>query len=214
MGSVSTAVGVPLAAFGLAVPERGRIGARRSWVCANGTTVGGVLVVAAVAGVAATIIGGRFGWSPELPAFLISAVVGTVVSVVDVRRHRLPHVFTVPAYVACAACLVAASIAGHDYAPLTRSVIAAAGVHLTFLGLALVFPGQLGLGDVVVAGWLSMTLGWLGATQVLAGVVAGFLLQAVVVAVIALSGRFRRRMVLPLGPALVAGWFVVVVCVR
>jgi leader peptidase (prepilin peptidase)/N-methyltransferase len=80
-----------------------------------------------------------------------------------------------------------------------------------FLAVALALPGQLGLGDVVLIGWIAMTLAWLGWDRLGVGLLAGLLLQAVAAAV-ALVWLRRRNMDagLPMGAALVAGWLLAV----
>lgn len=161
-----------------------------------------------VAGSAAGVVAARVGWSPALPAVVLSAVVGVVLAVVDVRSRRLPYVFTVPMYVVCFICFGAGSIATGDYASFVRSVLAGATAFAAFMLLALVFAGQLGLGDVLLTGWLAMSLGWFGWDRVLVGLLAGLILQALIGVVIWTRHRAGPRHTLPLGPALLAGWLI------
>ncbi|WP_298384500.1 hypothetical protein [Ferrimicrobium sp.] len=69
-----------------------------------------------------------------------------------------------------------------------------------YVVLALGFPGQLGLGGVRFGGLLG--LGWLGWPDMMIGTIVAWLLAALVVAV----HRPSRPRMLPLAPALIAGF--------
>jgi hypothetical protein len=67
-------------------------------------------------------------------------------------------------------------------------------------------PGQLGLGDVLMIGWIALTLGWLGWEQLGIGLLAGLLLQATAAATLMALRHRPKEGGLPMGPASVAGW--------
>lgn len=87
-GVAGVAVGLPAAVACLAYPARGRflIGTihpqRQSPALA--------CAVAAVAGAASGLVGARLGRHPVLPAFVLAAVVGLTLAVIDLRVRRLP----------------------------------------------------------------------------------------------------------------------------
>ena len=135
----------------------GRLGltrapARLAWACA-------------VASAADGLIAWRLGASPALPAYLFFGVLGSALVVLDVSTRRLPNHLVLPSYpIAIILLGLAASISG-DWWPLAR-----AGIGLLVLGgffgaLAVAFPGQLGLGDVKLAGILGLYLAWFGSSE-------------------------------------------------
>ncbi len=207
-GVVGLVAGVPAAGATLAAPAEGPIRLPNRWWLGGEASLVRVGTVAAAAGATTAAVGVRLGWSLALPAFVASAVVGMVLAVIDVRQRRLPYVFTVPMYALCLICFGAESILTGDYSPLVRSALAGAATFAGFLLLALMFAGQLGLGDVVLTGWLAMCLGWLGWDRVALGLLAGLILQALVGAVSRARDGPGPRRTLPMGPALVAGWLV------
>ncbi|MBB2943267.1 hypothetical protein FB565_002980 [Actinoplanes lutulentus] len=82
-------------------------------------------------------------------------------------------------------------------------------VAVLMLGVALGFPGQLGLGDVGLAGTIATSLGWLSPATAALGFAAGCAVQMMVV--IGMTWRARGQGVkLPLGPALLAGWLLAI----
>jgi leader peptidase (prepilin peptidase)/N-methyltransferase len=201
-GVAGAVIGVPLAGLGSAVPDHGGIKFPARWWLGGAAPVTWRLTVPAVGGLVAGVVAARTGWSLALPAFMLAAVVGVALAVVDVRVRRLPYVFTVPMYAVCLACFGAESIVNGHYWPFVRSILACATTFAAFLMLALVFAGQLGLGDVVLTGWLAMSLGWLGWDRVGVGLLAELILQALVGAVSWTRRRAGGRQMLPMGPAL------------
>jgi leader peptidase (prepilin peptidase)/N-methyltransferase len=207
-GIVGLVAGLPAAAVAFAVPAEGRLVVPARWWLGGGVSLAGVAAMVVAAGVAAAGVGVRLGWSLALPVYVLSVVVGAVLAVVDVRRHRLPYVLTVPTAAACLVCFGVASVVADDYAAVMRAVLAGAAAFVGFLLLALAFAGRLGLGDVVLVGWLAMSLGWLGWDRVGLGLLTGLILQAL--GGVALVARRRTWLAdkLPMGPALLVGWLV------
>ena len=167
--------------------------------------------VAALTGAAAGLVGARLGWSLVLPAFIGASVIGVVLAVVDVRQRRLPFLLSGLVYGGCVACFGVESVLASSFGPFGRSVVAGLVVAFAFLALALAMPGQLGLGDVALVGWIAMTLGWLGWGHLVGGLVVGLALQAAGAVVLLVLRRKTVRGELPMGPALLAGWLVAVV---
>ncbi|GAB3350935.1 prepilin peptidase [Modestobacter lapidis] len=147
----------------------------------------------------------RFGLTWQLPAFLVLAVVAVLLAVIDLRHQLLPNRILLPAFAGGAVLLLGAAAATGAWGELVRAVLGAVGLFAVFLALALVSPGGLGLGDVKLAGLLGLYLGWLGWGAVLAGGVAGFLVQAAVAVALLAVRRVRRDTELPFGPAMLVG---------
>jgi leader peptidase (prepilin peptidase) / N-methyltransferase len=203
-GVAGVGVGLPTAGFCLGYSAQGCprvsvISSLRQSPALPGT-------VAAVAGVASGLVAARLGWSPVLPAFLLAAVVGVTLAVTDLRVRRLSFVLSGIVYGGCAVNLCAEAISAQDYGPLGRAAAAGLAVSAAFLGVALALPGQLGLGDVVLAGWIASTLGWLGWSNLVLGLVTGVVFQLVAVVTLVASHRASRSALLPMGPALWIGW--------
>ena len=147
----------------------------------------------------------RTGLSWELPAFLLLAVVGVLLAVVDLQHRLLPNRVVLPALGAGTALLLLAALADGAWDALLRSVLGAAALFAVYLVLALVSPGGLGMGDVKLAALLGLYLGWLGWAAVVLGALAGFVVQAVVALGLLATRRIGLRGELPFGPAMLAG---------
>jgi leader peptidase (prepilin peptidase) / N-methyltransferase len=147
----------------------------------------------------------RFGSSWELPVFALLAAAGLLLAVVDLRHRVLPNRVVVPALGAAAALLVVAAGAEGAWTSLLRAVLGAGVLFAAYLVLALLSPGSLGMGDVKLAALLGLCLGWLGWTAVVAGALAGFVVQAVVALGLLVTRRIGLRGELPFGPAMLAG---------
>jgi leader peptidase (prepilin peptidase)/N-methyltransferase len=77
---------------------------------------------------------------------------------------------------------------------------------LVFYGvLYLVFPGQLGGGDLRLSGLLGLALGWAGWTAVLGGTLLGWSAAAVWLLMLRMTRRVPHDGDLRLGPFLLAG---------
>ncbi|WP_308127937.1 A24 family peptidase [Modestobacter italicus] len=147
----------------------------------------------------------RFGWSAQLPAWLWFVAVGLLLAVVDLREQLLPNRVLLPGLAGGVALLALAAAVEGDWAAWGRALLAGAAAFAVLLGMALVSPSGLGMGDVKLAGLLGLFLGWLGWPVVLAGFFLGFLLQALVGLGLLAARRVGRSTGLPFGPALLVG---------
>lgn len=161
--------------------------------------------VVAIAVAVLAVLTWRIGLTPLLPAFAYLGVVGTMVSVIDLRARRLPNRLVLPSYPVTLALLVVAAGIGWDWWPLARAVIAAALVAGFYLVLGLAFPGGFGLGDVKLGGLLALALGWLGWSTLTTGVLAAWGLAAVALFVRQAVRRGPRGGTMALGPWLCLG---------
>ncbi|MGY1841543.1 MULTISPECIES: prepilin peptidase [unclassified Modestobacter] len=147
----------------------------------------------------------RMGPRPELPAYLLLAMVGVLLVMVDLRHQVLPDRVLLPALVAGIGLLAAAALAGGEGTALLRALGGAAVLFLAYLVLALASPGGLGMGDVKLAGLLGLYLGWVGWGALLYGALAGFALQALIALALVTTRRVGRSGALPFGPAMLVG---------
>ena len=165
-----------------------------------------------VAGLVSAAVCIALGWTLPTLALSLAAVVGTGLVVTDVRVRRLPHLLTGAMYTVCVVAFgVQWFVDGQPTRPL-RAGLAAAVVLVASLLLALALPGHLGLGDVVLMGWVALSLGWWGWRSVTVALMAALAVQAVVAVMTLLVGTARGS-ALPLGPALMGGWLVAVALV-
>ncbi|WP_448640158.1 prepilin peptidase [Geodermatophilus sp. URMC 63] len=147
----------------------------------------------------------RFGATAELPAWLWSAAAGVLLAVIDLREQLLPDRVLLPATAGAAALLAVAAAVLGVWPDLLRAGAGAVVLFSVLLGLALLAPGQLGMGDVKLGLLLGLHLGWLGWPALVFGVLAGFVVQAGAALVLLAVRRVGLRSALSFGPALLLG---------
>lgn len=146
-----------------------------------------------------------------LPAYLLFAAVLVTLSAIDIDTRTIPNRILYPAGFTGALLLVAGGLLDADAVALAWA--AAGGV----LGFAILFtiwfvaPGGMGYGDVRLAGYLGMHLGYLSLGHVALGLFAGFLFGAMSGVVLLLGARRDRKTKIPFGPYLAMGAVVAVV---
>ena len=147
----------------------------------------------------------RAGPSPLLPALCYLAAIAVPLTISDVRHQTLPDKLTLPSYPAAAGLLGIAAIwaPGGD----RRLLSAAAGLAAAFALYLLLacFRYGPGGGDVKLSGVLGLYLGWFGAPTLLAGLFAGFLLNALSGTALIAAHRATIRTRTPFGPFMLAG---------
>ena len=163
------------------------------------------LVLELVTAAVLALLCGRFAGQPSLLAFGFLGVLGVALGAVDVAVHRLPDRLTRPAYPVLLVLLGAAAVIGHDGGALVRALLAGVALTASYLVLALLRPGQLGGGDVKLAGLLGLGLGWLGWPAVIAGAVLAFALTAVVSLALLAARRISLRGEICFGPFMLGG---------
>jgi prepilin signal peptidase PulO-like enzyme (type II secretory pathway) len=156
------------------------------------------------AGVAAALIGLVLGWAVVTLALAACAAIGVALALVDFRCRRLPYHMTAALYLICGLAFVIAASRHGNWPDVGRSTLAAVTATIFFFVLAMAFPGQLGLGDVFLFGWVAFSLGWFGWRSVAIGGLVGTVGQAIAGAVV--RARSGPGVKLPMGPALLAGW--------
>ena len=155
-------------------------------------------------GVAAALLGGRVGWSPELTLLLYLAPVGVALAVIDWRTRLLPTKLIAPSYAVVAALAVLAAWSAGDWHPLLTAGWGWLVSGGTFFALWFVYPRGMGYGDVRLSGVLGIALGYLGWAELLTGVYAGFLVGGVGGLLLAVL-RVVDRKAYPFGPFMLLG---------
>jgi leader peptidase (prepilin peptidase)/N-methyltransferase len=156
----------------------------------------------------------RFGWSAALPAFLYFGAVVVVIGSADLSTRRVPNRVVLPAYVIGPGFLVIASAVSGPWSALVRAGVAMALLSAFFLVLALAFPGGMGMGDCKLAGVIGLYLGWLGWSDLAAGVVCAFLAASMFVVARRVLNPSLSRADLPFAPFMAGGAVVAVLFAR
>lgn len=142
----------------------------------------------------------RFGFSVELAGALVLIAVLVALAGIDLEHQLLPNVIVGPAaLVGLLLSVLAAPTLWWVY--VLSAVIVAGGL----LGLALVYPGGMGMGDVKMGGMLGAYLGPYAALAVFVGALAGALIGGGLIA----TGKMQRRSAMPFGVFLAFGGLVV-----
>ena len=167
--------------------------------------------VAVVAAATLALITWRIGPDAALPAYLYLGAVGVVLAFIDVAIRRLPDPLTLPSYAVAAALLGVAATFTHDGGTRYVHALAGMGALLAFYAVQWFFlPGQIGLGDVKLAGVLGLYLGWLGLGGVLLGVFAIHLLGGLYAGALLAARRTTLNATIPFGPFMLAGTLVAI----
>jgi leader peptidase (prepilin peptidase) / N-methyltransferase len=198
-----TATAPPPAAGGAEEPPAAETGSDERTGLPPGALVP-TLVVAGVVGVLAAVGLAGQTWAVVVGGAGLAAL-GTVLTVIDLRTHRLPDRLVGPGVGGLLALLTVAAVVTGDGGALGRAVLAALASTFGYLLLGLARAGGLGLGDVKLAGLLGLWLGWFGWSAVLAGPVAAFLLGGVFAAVLLVTGRAGRQSDFAFGPWMLVG---------
>ena len=168
--------------------------------------------LAALAGLVCGLLAWRLGPGLDLLAFLVLAVAGITLAVVDARTMRLPDPVLLVTLCTGLALLGMESLALGDFTPYRRALFGGgilAGYHLC---VAMVSRGSLGMGDVKLAGVIGLHLAWLGWGVLVTGAFLAFLSAGLVAGGLMVAGRVRRGTRLPFGPWLLMGALGGVLC--
>lgn len=156
------------------------------------------------------VIAGRFGGHPLTLALGFLGAVGVALAAIDISVQRLPDRLTLPAYPVLIALLAVAAVTGHDLAALWRALLGGLALAAGYLVLGLVRPGDLGGGDIKLAGLAGLVLGWLNWRAVLIGATAGFMLAGLAGLGLLAARRISMRSAISFGPFLLGGTLLVI----
>lgn len=147
----------------------------------------------------------RFGASWAVPAFVVFVTVLVALSAIDLRHRRLPNAILGPATILGAVLVAVAVVADGEWGRGLDALIGVVAYGLPMLGLGLAFPKGMGGGDIKLAGYLGLHLGYLGLLHVLLGAFLGFISGGVIGVVLLLAGRKGRKDPIPFGPHMALG---------
>lgn len=145
------------------------------------------------------------GPAPYLPALLVLSAAGVALFVIDLEHQRLPFAITGVTAAGCSAMLVL-DVWVRGPGPLPVALLSAGLWLLVYGGIWLGTVGRgMGLGDVALAPVLGFVLGWLGWGTTVTGLLAGFVLGAVIGLGLMVAAGTDRRARVPHGPFMLAG---------
>jgi leader peptidase (prepilin peptidase)/N-methyltransferase len=139
-----------------------------------------------------------------LVAFLYLAAVSIALALIDLDVQRLPNALVLPSYVVGGIGLGGSALLAGNPGALLTAGIGMLSAFALYLGLALIRPGAMGMGDVKLAGVIGLYLGWLGIPELIVGVAAAFLLGGIA-GIVLLIVRRRTGSTMPFGPWMLAG---------
>lgn len=137
--------------------------------------------------------------SPELISYSALTALAVPLAIIDASEQRLPLPLIHSAYAAVVIPLTASAILNYD---MTNALRAASGMTislLTYLTIALASPGNLGAGDVRLAGITGWVLAW-NSWEILALGTATFALTTLAVLI-----ALRHQTHIPAGPTMLLG---------
>ena len=138
-------------------------------------------------------------------AFGFFGALGVALAAIDISVQRLPDQLTLPAY----PDPDRAAGRRRDHRPRRGRAGAGAAGRLALAAalpvLALLRPGQLGGGDIKLAGLAGLALGWLGWPALIAGAALGFVLSARGQPALLAARRITLRSAICFGPFLLGG---------
>ncbi|WP_186313689.1 A24 family peptidase [Paenarthrobacter nicotinovorans] len=138
-------------------------------------------------------------------AFVGAAAVGVWVSITDLCEKRIPDKVLLPAYPAGLALLCLASASSGRWTAFLGAVAGMAALWVLFYLIGAIRPGHLGFGDVKLAGFLGMFLGYIHWSLLFWGIALAFLVGAAAAVVLLARNKATLTTAIPLGPCLVIG---------
>ncbi len=190
-----------LARLTVSVPDR----AERAWWRGAAAPAPIPILTAGLATLAGWACGRAAGWSALWPAFVLLALVAVPLAVIDARHQRLPDRLLLPAVPASIALLTLAAAPGAQWSRFGVALACGTAVFVLFALVWFALPRSLGFGDVKLLGWLTLNTGWFGVDVAVLGLLAGFVVGAVVALGRMLAGRAGLRTRFAFGPMLIAG---------
>lgn len=147
----------------------------------------------------------RVGVSWALPGFLLFTWLLVVVSLIDIRTRKIPNRLTYPLTPALLVLLVAGALLEGEPAVAVRAFLGGVAAFGVLLVLALIQPKGMGMGDVKLAGFIGIGLGYLSWAHVALGIFLSFLLGGVIGVLLMATGKRTAKDKIPFGPYLAVG---------
>ena len=147
----------------------------------------------------------RFDRGVTVAAFCVLMSGLLVLTFIDLRTHRLPREVTYIVMVIGAVLLSVAAIVDDQPRRIHMAALGAVISVSVMSVLYLLSRGGLGDGDVRMSPLLGMYLGWLNPGLAVVGLLYGFILAALMSAILMIFGTANRRTAIAFGPFLALG---------
>ena len=175
-----------------------------------GCWIGAAMAIELASAAVLALLLARIGFQPAAAAFAYLGVLGVALTQIDVAVQRLPDRLTLPAYPALIILLGLAAVPGGTWGAFVRALLGGLALGAAYLLLGLLSSGQLGGGDIKLAGLIGLVLGWLGWRTLIAGASLGFVMAAAVSLAMLAGRRISRHSMISFGPFMLSGALLVV----
>lgn len=183
-----------------------RVGARPGVIEALAAAAAGVAAAAVVTGPEPTAL--------AVLAFVVAALFGVVLGVVDARVHRLPDRLTALAFATTATVLLAATAWTGDWGRLRGALLAAAAITVFYGVLWLLPQSGMGFGDVKLAPLVGLVTGWFGLPTTALSLLVGVSLAGLTAVALLITRTISWRSHQAHGPFMLVGAAVAVLLAR
>ena len=163
----------------------------------------GVRVLLTVCAVVPAFLAGFGSW--VLPALVVFDIVLATIALVDLETLKVPNRILGPAYLAALPLLTIAALGSGDWDRLAWAFGSAVVVFALFFGLWAASPRSLGMGDVKLAPYIALHLGWIAPAAVVLGLFAGAAVAALAGALAIQFWTGTWKSALPYAPFLAFG---------
>lgn len=143
-------------------------------------------------------------WS-DLVVYSAFAMLAVPLALVDAHEQRLPTPLMRSLYVVSIAMSAAVELLDGDAGRVLRAALGMAGSLLVYLVIAMAHPGDLGAGDVRLAGVIGWVLAWHSWSTLLVGAVLGAAAGGVLTVAAMVTLRMTRGVRVPAGPTMLLG---------
>ena len=140
-----------------------------------------------------------------LAALLYLAAVSITLALIDIDTHTLPNRIVIPSYFVGVFLLGITGLISGNHNAIMRAIIGMTLLSLFYFGLALLYPGGMGMGDVKFAGVLGLFLGYLGWGVLLVGAFSAFILGGFFALALMLVRKAKLGSGIPFGPWMLMG---------
>jgi leader peptidase (prepilin peptidase)/N-methyltransferase len=143
-----------------------------------------------------------------LLAFLYLAAVSIALALIDLDTHTLPNRIVIPSYIVGVLLLGTTGLIDDNHGAVFRALLGMMALSIFYFGMALIYPGGMGMGDVKFAGVLGLFLGYLGWDVLLVGSFSAFVLGGLFALTLIILRKANRKSGIPFGPWMLTGAWV------
>jgi leader peptidase (prepilin peptidase)/N-methyltransferase len=179
-----------------------------------GCWIGAAMAIELTSAAVLALLLARIGFQPAAAAFAYLGVLAVALTQIDAAVQRLPDRLTLPAYPALIVLLGLAAVSGDTWETLVRALLGGLALGTAYVLLGLLSSGQLGGGDIKLAGLIGLVLGWLGWRTLIAGASLGFVIAAAASLALLAGRRISRHSMISFGPYMLSGALLAVLASR